>query len=87
MWKLNINIKNQLLRTIFLTKFGSLDLYDDNIKEIFIIDHEELQFIKIDEWTLIGTPGEPNGLMFDHEYFCIHSDLFGRAQSTYQETQ
>ena len=34
---------------------------------------------------LIGITGKPDGTFSDHEYFCIHDDLFGRVQSTRQD--
>ena len=49
--KLNIKNKSQLSRTMFLGKYGSLDLYDEDLKKIFIIDHEELQLDKNSSWT------------------------------------
>ena len=54
---------------MFLGKYGSLSLYDENLKKRFIIDHEELQFHKNDVWGLIGIPDEPYGYLSDHEYF------------------
>ena len=39
MGKLNIKRRIQLLRTMFLENHGSLDLYDEDLKKIFIIDH------------------------------------------------
>ena len=41
-----------------MEKYGSLDIYDEDIKKIFIIDHEELKFDKRDGWTLIGITDE-----------------------------
>ena len=35
-----------------------------------------------DRWDLIGIPDKPDGTLSDHEYFCIHDDLFDRIQST-----
>ena len=32
---------------MFISKYGSLDIYDEDGKKIFIIDNEELQFEKI----------------------------------------
>ena len=67
---------------MFLAKYDSLDLYYEDLKKIFIIDHEQLQFDKNDEWDLIRIPEKPDGTLFDHEYFCIHDDIFDRIQST-----
>ena len=71
--------------TIFLAKYGSLDLCDEDVKKIFIVDHEEHHFDKNDGRTLILFPDEPNVLIFDHECFCIHKDIFDRIQSTHQK--
>ena len=73
---MNINNKIQLWRTMFLTKYDSLDLYDEYVKKISIIDHEELHLDINYGWTLIGITDEPNCSMTNHEYFCIHDDLF-----------
>ena len=52
--------------------------------KIFIIDHEQLQCDKNAGCALIGIPEKPGGTLVDHEYFCIHYDLFDRIQSTHQ---
>ena len=70
---------------MFLAKYGSLALYEEDPKKICIIDHEQLQFDKTDRWTLIGIPGKEDGTFSDHEYFCIHDGLFDRIQSTHQD--
>ena len=54
---------------MFLEKYVSLAPYYEDVKRIFVIDHEELQFDKNDGCTLIVLPDEPNGLMSDHKYF------------------
>ena len=54
--KLNIKNKSQLLRTVFLKKYGSMDLYYTYLGKRFIIDHEKLQFDKNTGWKLIGNP-------------------------------
>ena len=41
---------------MFLAKYVSLDLYDEDLEKIFIIGHEQLEFDKTDGWTLIGIP-------------------------------
>ena len=51
----------------------------------FIIDHKLLEFNKTDGWTLIGIPEKEYGTLSDHEYFCIHDDIFNRIQSTHQD--
>ena len=40
--KTHIKKNSQVSKAIFLAKYGSLDLYDEDLKEIFIIDHEQL---------------------------------------------
>ena len=83
--KLNINNKSQLSCTMFFEKYGILALYDEDQEEIFIIDHEQLQFDKNSGWTLIGIPEKPHVIFFDCEYFCIHDYIFDRIQSTHQD--
>ena len=34
---------------------------------------------------MIGLPEKEDGTSSDHEYFCIHDDLFDRIKSTYQD--
>ena len=47
-WEIfNINNNSQLLCTMFLAEYCSLDLYDEDMEKIFIIAHERLQFDKI----------------------------------------
>ena len=41
--------------------------------------------VKTDEWTSIVIPKKEDETFYDHEYFCIHYDIFGRIQSTYQD--
>ena len=65
---------------MFISKYGSLDLYDEDPKKIFIIDHEQLKFDKNDGWNLIGITEKEDVTLSDHEYFCIHDDLFNRIQ-------
>ena len=78
--KLNIKNKSQLSCTLFLAKYGSLSLYDEVLEKIFFIDHEQLQFDKNYGWTLIGITEKPGETLVDHEYFCIHNDIFYRIQ-------
>ena len=54
--KTHIKNKSQVLKATFLAKYGSLDLYDEDMRKKFIIDHEQLDFDKTDGWTLIGIP-------------------------------
>ena len=62
-----------------------MDLYDENLEKIFIIDHEKLESNKNQLWNLIEIPEKPDVIVSDHEYFCIHDDLFDRTQSTRQD--
>ena len=34
---------------------------------------------------MIGIPEKEDGSLSDHEYLCIHDDLFDRNKSTYQD--
>ena len=70
---------------MFLAKYGSLALYDEDLEKIFIIDHEQLEFDKTDGWALIGIPEKEDGSVYDHEYFCIHDYLFDIIKSTHQD--
>ena len=81
---MNIKNKIQLLRTMFLSKYVSLAVYNEDVKIRFSIDHEEIQFNKNDVWGLIGILDEPNGLMSDHEYFFIREYIVDRTKSNYQ---
>ena len=70
---------------MLLAKYGSLALYDEDLEKIFIIDHEQLEFDKTDGLTLIGIPEKEDGILPDHEYFCIHDDMFDRIKSAHQD--
>ena len=70
---------------MFLSKYGSLDLYDEDPQKIFIIDHEQLKFDKNAGWDLIGIPEKDDGTLSGGEYVCIHDDLLDRNQSTCQD--
>ena len=85
MEKLNIKNNSRLLCIMFLAKYGSLGLYDEYLKKIFIIDHKKLQFDINVGWNLIGIPEKPDGKLSDCEYFCIHDVIFDRIQSTRQD--
>ena len=63
---------------MFLKKYGSLSIYDEDLKKRFIIDLEKLQFNKNDDWTFIIIPEETDVLMIDHDYFYINEDNFDR---------
>ena len=53
-WEIsNIKKKSQVSKAMFPEKYYSLALYDEDMKKIFIIDHEILEFNKTDGWNLI----------------------------------
>ena len=70
---------------MFLAKYGSLSLYDEDQEKRFIIDQEQLEFDKTDGWTFIGIPEKKYGSFSDREYFFIRDDLFDRIKSTHQD--
>ena len=53
---MHIKNKSQVSKTMFLEKYGTLDLYDEDLEKGFIIEHKQLEFDKTDGWTLIGMP-------------------------------
>ena len=71
-----MNKDNQRYRTRFLAKYGGLSLYDIYTENIYSIDDKDIHFVKGDGYALIGNPDFPDGSSTDHEYFCIHEDLF-----------
>ena len=77
---------DQISLTIFLAKYGGLSLYDIDTEKGFPIDHKEIYFLKGDGYALIGNPDHPDGSSTDHEYFCIHDDLFDRILETDQDS-
>ena len=70
---------------MFLEKYGSMSLYDEDLDKRCIIDHEQLQFDKNSGWTLIGIPEKPGITLLYNEFFWIHDDIFDRSQSTHQD--
>ena len=40
---------------------------------------------KTDEWTLIGITEKEYETLSDHEYFCIHDDLYDIIKSNHQD--
>ena len=77
---------DQRYRTRFLAKYGGLSLYDIDTEKRYSIDDKEIHFVKGDGYALIGNPDHPDGTSTDHEYFCIHDDLFNRILETYQNS-
>ena len=39
---------------------------------------KKIHFVKEYGFALIGNQDHPDGTSTDHEYFCIHDDMFGR---------
>ena len=72
--------------TCFLEKYGGLSLYDIDMEKRYSINDKEIHFVKGDGYALIGNPDYPDGSSTDHEYFCIHDDLFDRILETDQDS-
>ena len=77
---------DQISRTRFLAKYGELSLYDTDTEKIYSIDDKEIHLVKGYGYALIGNPDHPDGTSTDHEYFCIHDDLFDRILETDQNS-
>ena len=75
---------DQRSRTRFLAKYGGIYLYDIDIEKRYSIYDKEINFLKGDGCALIGNPDHLDGSSTDHEYFCIHDDLFDRILETEQ---
>ena len=52
----------------------------------YSINYKEINFVKGYRYALIGNPDHPYGSSTDHEYFCIHDDLFDRILETDQDS-
>ena len=78
--KLNTKNKIQLPCTMFLEKYSSLALYDEDMERIFIIDHKQLQSDTNSGSNSIEIPDKPDGTLSDNELFCIHDDIFDRIK-------
>ena len=61
-------------------KYGGLDLYYEDLKKIYIIDHEDIRYLNEEGVYLIEIPDEPST---NHEYFAIYEYLFYRILATY----
>ena len=61
-----------------MAKYGGLSLYDIYFGKIYSIDDEDIHFLKVDVYALIGNTDHPDGTSTDHEYFSLHDDLFDR---------
>ena len=77
---------DQRSRTRFLAKYGGIFLYDIDTEKRYSIDYKEIHFVKGDGYSLINNPDHPYGSSTDHEYFCIHDDLFDRTLETDQDS-
>ena len=84
--KLYMKKDDQRNRTRFLAKYGGLSLYDIDTEKRYSIDDKEIHFVKGEGYALIGNPDIPDGSLTDHEYFCIHEDLFDRILATDQDS-
>ena len=69
-----------------MSKYGGLSLYDINFEKRYLIDDEYNNFVKGYGYALFGHPDHPDGTSNDHEYFCIHEDLFDRILETNQNS-
>ena len=66
---------DQITCTRFLGKYVGFSIYDINFEKRYSIDDEDIHFLKLDGYALIGNPDHPDGTSTDHEYFCILDDL------------
>ena len=58
-----------------MTKYGVLDLYDEDMKKRYVMDNEVIHYVKKDGMYLIGIIDQSST---DHEYFVVHEYLFDR---------
>ena len=61
-----------------MAKYGGISLFAIDIEKRYYVDDREINFLKGDGYALIGNPDHLDGTSTDHEYFCIHHDLFDR---------
>ena len=59
-------------------------MYDIDFGERYYIDDEEIHHVKGYGYASIGNPYHPDVTSTDHEYFCIHGDLFDRISENDQ---
>ena len=81
-----MNKDDQRSRTLFLAKYGGLSLYDIYTDKRYFIDDKEIHFVQGNVYALIGKPDHPDFSSTDHEYFCIHDNLFDRILETDQDS-
>ena len=77
---------DQIYRTCFLATYGILSIYNIDMQKIYSIGDNDIHYAKVDGYALIGNPDHPDGTSTDHEYFCIHDDLFDRILETDQNS-
>ena len=77
---------DQRYQTRFSAKYGGLYLYYNDMQKRYSINDKGIYFVKGDGYTLIDNPDLPDGSSTDHEYFCIHGDLFDRILGTDQDS-
>ena len=65
---------------------GGLSICDIDMDKIYSIDDKETNFVKGDKYALIGNPYHSDGTSTDHEYYCIHDDLFEKILETDQNS-
>ena len=66
----NVLFKNyQRTCNCFLDKYIILYLYYVDFEKIYLIDDEEIHFVKGYGYALIGNPENPYGTSTDHKYF------------------
>ena len=66
---------HQRTRTCFLEKYGVISIYDYYFDRRYSIDDEDIHFVKVGGYSLIGNPDNPYGTSADHEYFFINDDF------------
>ena len=82
--RLSWNKYNQRYCNRFLDSYGGLSLYDIDMEKRYSIDDKYIHFLKGEGYALIGNPDHPDGTSTDHEYYCIHDNLFDRILGTDQ---
>ena len=61
-------------------------LYDIDIGNSYSIVYEEIHFVKAGRYGLTVNSDHSDGTSTDHEYFCIHDDLFNIILETDQNS-
>ena len=62
--------------TCSLENYGGISLYYIDMEKRYSIADKDIHFVKGNGYALIGNPDHPDGTSTDHEYYCIHDDLF-----------